>query len=325
MSVKIGVADGFRLEVDFAMEKQFFAEAGFELTVCNCKSEDEIIEQLADCQIHCTVAGPYNEKVLRALPQLKGIVRYGIGLDTINVPLATELGIQVCNEPAYCVEDVATHAFAMIMDLSRKLTFYTTELRRGNWGFSKGYAARRIENRTVGLVGFGAIARRLKEMLTPWNVKFLVYDPFLDEKAIAAGGAEKVEIHRLMEEADIISIHCPLTEETRHLFNAEAFVKMKPQALLVNTSRGPVIDTLALAQAINEGQIYAAALDVMEQEPISPEHPLCALSQVVLSPHGAHFSEESFLILRQSVAAQALQIARGERPAYLFNKSLWKD
>jgi len=323
MSAVVGLADGFMLgNIDYAFEKKFLGEKNIEFRVFNCKNEDEIIAQLSGCDIQLLVAAPYSRRVIEKMPELRALIRYGIGVDTIDVSFASERNIMICNDPVYCVEDVATHAFAMIFDLLRKLSFHDKKIRKGIWSFASGYPARRIQGRQVGLIGCGNIGKKLLEMLRPFEVKALIYDPHLDAAQIASLGAKKASLDELLEGSDIVSVHCPLNDTTRHLISEAQLSMMKPSAMIVNTSRGAIIDNDALALAIEKGVICAAALDVMEQEPLPANHPLCGLDQVVLTPHAAHYTEEAFSILRRDVMEMAAQIAEGEAPKYLYNKAL---
>jgi D-3-phosphoglycerate dehydrogenase len=328
MSILAGLADGFRLgDIDFSFEKNFFGSKNIGFEVFDCRDEAEVIRNLSECDIQLLVAAPYTRTVIEKMPKLKALIRYGIGVDTIDVACATEFGIMVCNEPAYCVEDVATHAFALIFDLFRKLSFFDKEIRKGVWGFANGYAAKRIQGRRVGLVGCGNIGKRLLEMLRPFEVDAVIYDPYLGEAAIASinanlnMSAKKVSLEELLKTSDIVSIHCPLNNSTRHLISRPQFTMMKSTAMLVNTSRGAIVDNAALVQAIEEGMICAAGLDVMEQEPLPTDHPFCRLDQVVLTPHAAHYTEEAFTALRRSVAEMAVAVAEGKTPKFLYNRA----
>lgn len=320
MGGKVGFADAFRLGIDFDMERERFSAAGIEFEAYDCRSEGDIIKQMRDCDVHILVAAPYTRRVLESLPGLKGICRFGIGVDTIDIAAASELGIKVCNDTAYCLEEVAMHAFALILDLYRKTALLDRSVRGGAWKFSAGYEARNLMGATVGLLGCGNIARILIGFLKPFHCRVLVYDPFLDAEEVAARGGEKVELDRLLEESDVVSVHCHLTPETRHMLAEEQFRRMKKDAFLVNVSRGPIVDTLALARAVQDGEICGAGLDVHEEEPLSEGHPLRSLDSVILTPHAAHYSNKAFTTIRHSMIEQAIAVLNGEMPRYLFNQ-----
>lgn len=320
MSFRVGFTDAFRLGIDFDLERERFAAAGIEFEAFDCQSEEDILRQMQDFDVHILVAAPYTKRVLEGLPQLKGLCRFGIGVDTIDVEAASALGIKVCNDTGYCVEEVAMHAMALILDLYRKLTLLDRSIRGGQWRFSAGYEAKNLMGATVGLLGCGSIARILIGFLQPFHCRILVYDPFLDAETVAERGGEKVELERLLAESDVVSIHCHLTPQTRHMLSTEQFRQMKPEAFLVNVSRGGIVDTRALVQALEEGRLCGAGLDVHEEEPLGAGHPLRTMEQVILTPHAAHYSGKAFSTIRSSMVEQAIAISQGEIPRYLFNR-----
>lgn len=320
MSFKVGFTDSYQLGIDFAYEKERFASAGIEFEAFDCRSEDDIIEKMQDCDVHILVAAPYTERVINSLPKLKGLCRFGIGVDSIDVPAATARGIKVCNDTGYCLEEVATHAFALMLDLFRKTSLLDRLVRSGTWKWSAGYEARNLTGITVGLVGCGNIARYLISFLAPFKCRVIAFDPFLDAEAVAARGAEKVSLDELIEQSDVISIHCHLTKDTYHMFGAEEFKKMKKDAFIVNVSRGPIIDTRALAEAIENGEICGAGLDTHEEEPLSMDHPIRKVDRVILTPHSAHYSNQAFATLRMHMVDQAIAVCEGTMPQFLFNR-----
>lgn len=320
MGFKVGFADAFRLGIDFAYEKERFQKANMEFEVFDCYTEDDILEKMQDCDVHILVAAPYTKRVIDGLPRLKGLCRFGIGVDSIDIPAATKRGIMVCNDTGYCLEEVATHAFALILDLFRKTTLLDRSVRRGEWKWSAGYEARNLTGITVGLAGCGNIARYLIGFLKPFRCRVIAFDPFLDAETLAARGAEKVSFDELLEQSDVISVHCHLTEETRHMFDAAAFRKMRKGSFLVNVSRGALIDTYALADAICVGKLQGAGLDTHESEPLAEDHPLRAMDTVILTPHSAHYSSRAFETLRMHMVDQAIAVLEGTIPQFLFNR-----
>lgn len=320
MRYKIGIADPFRLgEKEFELERDMLKDYDVDFLKFNCLTEEDIINQMSECDICLVVSSPFTRRVIEALPKCKGILRYGIGLDNVDVAAATERKVQVCYEPAYCVEDVATHAFIMMLDLSKKISMLDKEVRAGNWGFSIGYPARRLQGKTIGLLGFGNIAQRLAELVQVFNMDIVTFDPFVSNETTSKKGIRKVEFEELLAVSDFISIHCPLTESTRHLLSTEQFSKMRPTAFVINTSRGPIIDTNALVQALEAGKICGAGLDVHENEPLNKEHPLCKMNNVILTPHAGFYTEEAFFRLRTSIIEQTIAILKSEKPAYIAN------
>ena len=280
MGFKVGFTDAFRLGIDFAYEKERFQKVGIEFETFNCYTEDDVLEKMQDCDIHILVAAPY-----------------------------------------YCLEEeVATHAFALILDLFRKTSLLDRSVRSGEWKWSVGYEARNLTGITVGLAGCGNIARYLIRFLKPFRCRVIAFDPFLDAATIAARGAEKVSFNELLEQSDVISVHCHLTDETRHMFDAAAFRRMKKNSFIVNVSRGALIDTYALADAIRIGDLQGAGLDTHESEPLALDHPLRSIDSVILTPHSAHYSSKAFETLRMHMVDQAIAVLEGTMPQFLFNR-----
>ena len=325
MSIIYGVADAKRLgEEKFLEEKALLAGNGIELQAFNCLTEDEMIEQMGNCGLIGVVSTPVTRRAMTSLPELKGLFRYGIGVDNIDIPSATQLGIPVCYQPKYCVEDVAGQAFTMLLSLARKVTLLDREIRNGNWSFKAGYPSHRLQGKTLGLAGFGNIARRLAKMAGIFDMEIITYDPYIPDEYIVSMKAKKIDFDELLEKSDFLSIHTPLTPDTRHLFSDAQFAKMKPSAFLINTSRGPVVDTEALIRALQNGLICGAGLDVHENEPLTPDHPLCRMRQVILTPHSGFYTEEAFLELRMSIAQQAADLIQGRKPQYIINPDVLK-
>ena len=258
--------------------------AGIELACKKCTSPEEVEEFAQDADLVWMFgANPgLTAEVLKRLPKCKGIFRSGSGLDALPVAAAEELGIEVMNTPDSIAESVAEHAVALLFALVRRIVHYDRAVRAGNWEGPAGLNWH-ISGRTLGLVGYGRIARRVEEMVAGFRMKVLHYDPFVPDS---------MELDELLKVSDYVSLHCPLTEETRNLIDARRLGLMKPGALLVNTSRGPVVDEPALTEALKKGAIAGAALDVLCDEPPAKDHPLFALDNVILTPHIAAFSAD---------------------------------
>lgn len=322
MSIQIAIADAPRLgQLDFNYERSLLKDYDAELSIHNCNTKEEILGELKDKDIICLVSSIFNAEIINELTKCKALMRYGIGVDMIDIEAATQRGILVCNEPHYSVDDVALHTVTMILALTKKVCLLDKEIRRGNWGFQKGYTVNRLTDKTVGMIGFGHIARRVKELLAPFGVKYLVYDPFLSAVAAENSGVTLVStLEELLGNSDFVSIHCPLTNETRHFIGKEQFNKMKPNAFIINTSRGPIINQKDLVQALEDKKIRGAGLDVYEEEPLKSTDPLCQFDNVILTPHSAFYSEESVLQLRTSIMNQVISVIKGEKPIYLINK-----
>ena len=260
-----------------------------------------------------------SRSVIENLTKCRSIIRLGIGYDTVDVEAATEQGIVVCNAPTYCVEDVAEHALALLLGAVRHLARQDRWIRAGRWDRTGARPARRMKGRTLGFISFGRIARALAERLTGFGMRLLAYDPFLDEQTMGQFGVGKVELADLLREADFISVHCPLTPQTHHLLGSRELALIKPGAFLVNTSRGPIIDEEALIQALSEGRLWGAGLDVMEEEPLPPESPLRSMENVTLTPHVGANSEESVTELYQTGIRIAIDVCNGRWPESVVN------
>ena len=242
-----------------------------------------------------------------------------MGVDPIDLRAATDLGIIVANVPDYCVDEVAIQTVALLMALIRKVTFFHQKVTSGEWDFRQGRPIHRIRAKTMGLVGCGRIGTEVAKIVSSLGVKVLTFDPYIQK---AEGGIELVDLDTFLEKADFISIHCPLNESTRHLIGKEAFQKMKRRPLLVNTSRGPIIDERALAEALRAGLVSGAGIDVMEKEPPDPQHPLLKMENVIFSPHIAFYSEESMRELNRRTAEAVADVLQGKRPRSVVNREV---
>jgi len=251
--------------------------------------------------------------VLAELDSLQVVGRSGIGVDNIDVAAAEREGIVVVNVPDYCIDEVSTHALALALACLRRLDSYDEAIEGGTWDWALGRPIRRLAGSTVGLVSFGAIARRLASKLQGFDLSVVAYDPYVPAYRMADFGVEKVGFEELLAESGIVSIHAPLTDETRGLFDAEAFEAMREDAVLVNTARGPIVEEDALVDALDSGAIDSAGLDVREEEPPG-ESPLHGRDDVVLTPHVAWYSEASRTELGRTVAADVGRVLRGEDP-----------
>ena len=249
--------------------------------------------------------------VIEQLKRCRCVVRLGIGYDNIDVVAATEQGILVCNVPTYCVDDVADHTLALLMDGVRRIARQDRWIRAGRWDRTGARPARRTKGCTLGFVAFGRIARALAERVSGFGMTLLAYDPYVDAETIARYGAQKVELDELLRRADFISVHCPLTDETHHLLSAREFSLMKEGVFIVNTSRGPVIDESALVETLRSGKVWGAGLDVFEHEPLPLDSPLREFDTVTFTPHVGANSEESVADLYRTGCQIAIDVCNG--------------
>ena len=288
----------------------------------SCRSEEQVIEAAAEADALLVQYAPITRRVIDSLKKCRVIGRYGIGVDMIDVEAATQRRIPVVNVPEYCVEEVSDHTLALMLAAVRKILLLHGSTAEGRWDFSVAAPLPRIRDLTVGLLALGKIARRVAEKLRGFGCAIIAHDPFADPQAAAVLGVQLVDLKTLLERSDIISIHAPLTKETRHLFDREAFRRMKRSAWIVNTSRGGLIDESDLNLALDQELIAGAALDVLEEEPVSKNNPLVGRKNVLLTPHSAFYSAASLLDLQILTARGVAQVLRGEKPDYLVNREV---
>ncbi len=300
-------------------EARVLAEVGARLLVAQTGSEEELVKLAPQADAILTCFAHVTPKVIRAGERLQVVGRYGIGVDNIAVDEATRLGIPVTNVPAYCLDEVAEHALAFLLALARHVCSYDTAVRTGNWDLKTGMPIFRMNGRTLGILGFGKIGQTLAAKARGLGLRLIAYDPFLPDAVFSQNHTEKVGLEELFERADFISVHMPLTPDTRHMVSTPLLRKMKPTAFLVNTSRGGVIDQAALLLALQEGWLAGAGLDVFEPERLPPDHPLLHAPNLLTTPHVAFYSEESVVELEVKAAQNVAAILAGHRPAAVVN------
>jgi len=306
----------------FPLDEDGIERAGGRIRRVACRDMAERIDAVRDADVMVVRNAQITEAFCAAVPRLVGMVRTGIGLDTIDIPAATRHGICVAHVPDFCYDDVADAAWTLILALERKVRQADRLVRDGIWEQNILLPMHRLRGRLLGLVGFGNIARRVADRGRAFGLGVLAADPYLDESAMAAAGAEKVSLEDLFSRADIISLHTPLTAETRGMIGASLLARMKPGAIVINTSRGPVIDEPALIDALRAGRIGGAGLDVLAKEPPAKDHPMFHMDNVVLSPHAASTTVEALDELAVKVSRQIVQFLRGEWPTYLANPAV---
>jgi D-3-phosphoglycerate dehydrogenase len=305
----------FPLEV----ERDILARVGVEIVPAACKSEAETIAACRDAHAILTASAPFTRRVIAELAEALVICRYGIGVDTVDVPAATEDGIIVANVPDFCFDQVADTAMSLILSVPRKVTYLSGLIRQGVYNRELAKPIHNFRGATLGLVAFGNIARNVVGKAVPFGFRILAYDPYVTPEGIQQYPVTLVDFGTLLRESDIISVHAPLTDKTRHLFNEAAFRRMKPSAYFINVGRGPVHDQTALFRALKEGWIAGAGLDVLEQEPPNRDDPILTLDNVVFTPHYASYTEEAYHELRVKTAENAAAVLRGEFPKYVYN------
>jgi len=252
-------------------------------------------------------------EVIEAADSLKVVGRAGIGMDNIAVRAAVAAGVTAVNVPDYSVEEVSTHTFALMLACLRRIPTFDRSVKRGEWKWAVGQPIRRLAGSTVGLVAFGKLASRFAAKLRGFDIDVIAYDPYAPEYRMGDLGVESVTLETLLGDSDIVSLHAPLTDETRGMIDADALDRMHDDALLVNTARGGLVDEAALYDALISGDLGGAGLDVRKPEPPG-DSPLHDLDSVVCSPHVAWYSEESRVELTQTVAEDVIRVLRGEEP-----------
>lgn len=304
------------------LEREVLEKAGAEMVLAQCRTEEEVIEAARDADGIINQYAPISRKVIESLENCKVISRYGIGVNTVDLEAATEKGIIVGNVTDYCLDEVSDHAMALLLASARKVAEYTQAVKSGNWDFKVGVPIYRLRGRVLGLVGLGNIPQTLAKKAQAFGLKVIASDPFIPEAVAEALNVELVSLEELSERSDFISVHAPLNAHTEGMISTDQFDRMKKEAFIINTARGPVIDEKALIEALQNGKIAGAALDVVEVEPIDPDNPMLKMDNVILNPHVAFYSEESRDELQRKTAENVADVLSGFYPTYLVNKTV---
>lgn len=300
---------------DLDIERSILDEVDAEVIHADVSTEDALLEGHTDADVIMSQFVPITTDTISTFPSLQAIGRYGIGVDTVDVEAAAGHGIQVINVPDYCISEVSTHAVGLILAMTRNIPQYSDQVKAGKWDWKTGQPIHSLENQVLGLVGFGKIPRRVREKIRGFDMDVVTYDPFVSAEECEQRGVDKVGFGRLLDISDVVSVHAPLTDDTRQMFDVQAFETMKPSAYLVNTARGGIIDTDALHTALSTGEIAGAGLDVLPNEPPGDEEKdLIGLDSVITTPHVSWYSEESIIRLRRTLAEDVVQILRGQEP-----------
>jgi len=284
---------------------------------------DELIARTRDADALVVVFSPVTRAVMSALEGLKTVVRTGVGYDVIDVPAATELGVIVVNIPDLWVREVANHALALLLAWNRKIPTLDRQVRAGVWAGGVPGGAGALHGETVGIVGLGNIGSAFARRVAALETKVIACDPYVDDARFAALGVERVSLEALAQRADYVSVHTLLNAETRHLIDEKFFRRMKPTAILINTSRGPVVDEQALTRALHDGRLAGAALDVWEDEPIAHDNPLLAMDNVIATPHAAYFSTAAVAAIPRRCGEEIARVLTGQRPLNVVNPDVY--
>jgi D-3-phosphoglycerate dehydrogenase len=306
---------------DLAIEEAFLNAHGIRLVSRQCKTEAELIELCGDAAVVITQFARVNANVVAALRHARAIVRYGIGVDNIDLGAARARAIPVCNVPDYCIDEVADQTLAFILATTRQVVTHTDHLRAGQWGLATPMSGMKaLRDLTVGVVGFGRIGREVVKRLLAFKCVVQVFDPVVPAAEIEKSGARAAGFEALLAKAEVLTLHCPSTPQTRRLMNRGTLAKLKPGAIFINVSRGDLADPEALVDALQRGHLSGAALDVFDPEPIPAEHPIRTLANVLLAPHIASCSVPAVTKLRETVANLAVAAMRGESLTTIVNE-----
>jgi D-3-phosphoglycerate dehydrogenase len=301
-------------------DNAIFAPLGAKVIAGRCKTPEDVIALVREADCVITGFAPINAAVISTMKKVRVIVRYGIGYDNVDVMAAAKAGIPVCNLPDYCINEVADHTLALILASTRAIVPHCVDIRSGGWRLAVPIETMRtLCNLTVGLIGFGRIGREVAARLKPFKCRILVFDPAVDSAVIRKAGFEPSGMDEMLAASDLVSLHCPSTPKTRGLINRETLSKMKKGALLINASRGNLVNTTDLIEALQTGRLSGAALDVVNPEPIPKDCPLLTMNNVILSPHTASVSVQAEENMRTSASQIAASALRGEKLRNVVN------
>lgn len=306
----------------FVAENEVLNPLGIELTFEQCKTEEDLIAKCKDADALLNQYAPISRKVIESLENCKVISRYGVGYNTVDIDAATEKGIIVGNVTDYCLDEVSDHAMALLLNCARKVTLLNNSVKSGTWNYNVAKPVFRLRGRILGLVGFGNIPQTVARKAQAFGLNVVAYDPFVPEKVALNQNVTLVTLDELLESSDFVSVHVPLNKATEHMISHDQFNKMRKEAFIVNTARGPIIDEAALIQALQEGKISGAGLDVLETEPVAKDNPLLKMDNVIINPHSAFYSKEAEYELQRKTAQNVADVLSGFYPTYLVNKAV---
>jgi D-3-phosphoglycerate dehydrogenase len=307
------------------IERTILARAGAEMLVPTTGAQDELVALAPQADAILVNWNDCKANIIKAAAKCIVIVRYGVGVDNIEIPAATERGIIVCNVPDYCMDEVSNEAMAMLLAGARRLVHYDRAIRARVWGVKVGMPFPRVRGLTLGIIGFGRIGKTVAPKAQAFGLRVLVNDPYIDQKEITNSGCTPASFETLLRESDFVTLHVPLTPETNGLINERALRLMKPTAWLINTARGPVVDTTALYKVMKEGHLAGAGLDVFPQEPPSWDDPIFTLPNTIFTPHSAFYSEGSLQELLTKGATGVAEALSGKLPANIINPEVLKQ
>ena len=285
------------------------------------KGARELAQLMTNADAIIVAQAPITRQVLTSMPNCKAVVRYGVGVDTLDLEAATECGVVCAHAPDFCLEEVANHTLMLLLAAAKRLPVLDRSIRSKGWLPNPMGPVPHFHGQTMGLIACGNIARAFAQRCRALSLKVLGHDPYLDDGTAREAGIKLVDLDDLLARSDFISVHLPLTEKTRHMVNADVLAKMKSTAILINTSRGPVVDEVALIDALEKGVIAGAGLDVFEVEPL-PHSPLTTMDNVVLTPHVASTSDFAQELIARRVGESVVDVLSGHWPRFVANKGI---
>lgn len=306
---------------DLSVESAIIQQAGFSLQAWKeKKAAAELPPLVAEADAVITQFAPITAEVIASMQRARVIVRYGIGVDNVDLAAAAARRIPVCNVPDYCIDEVADHTLAFILATTRQVVPNTLHVRNGHWGLATSLESlKTLKHLTVGLVGFGRIGQEVASRLKAFKCRILVFDPVVPAATVTAAGAVHATLADVLSQSDVLSLHCPSTAQTRGLLNSERLSQTKAGVAVINLARGDLIDPAALTSALQSGHVSAAALDVFNPEPIPADHPIRSMPNVILASHIASASVPAVKKLRETAANLAVMALRGERLPNVVN------
>jgi D-3-phosphoglycerate dehydrogenase len=307
---------------DFSHELAEIAAVGAEFRATRSRHEDELIDNLREADVVLVTMAPITRRVIENLHRCHAVVRYGVGVDNVDLEAASECGIVVAHVVDFCTEEVSNHALLLLLACAKRLLFQDRAMREGHWPRGPLLGLPPIFGQTLGIVGLGNIGCALARKAQALGLEVVAYDPYVEPRLAEQGNVRLGSLRELLQQSDYLSVNAPLTAETHHLIGAEELALMKPTAVLVNTARGALVDEEALVEALRSGRIAAAGLDVFEKEPLPPDSALRQLDNVILTPHSAGYSEAAMRKVRVEVGKAAADVLAGRWPKYVANPSV---
>ena len=300
-------------------ERKILGEIGAELVVLDDPSPESIRTNARDADALLNTYSPIDRETIEQFEKVKIIARYGIGVDNVDLEAARERGVVVTNVPDYCVDEVADHTLTLLLAVARKVVIGNAHVMGGGWGIDPVRPIHRLRGQTLGLVGFGNIARAVASRARALGLEVLTFDPYVKDDVLEAQGAVRAgSMDEVLSAADIVSVHVPLLPETSGLIGAEAIKKMRPGAIMLNTSRGPIVDVDAVVAALREGRLGGVGLDVFPSEPPDAAT-FRGIGNLVVTPHSAFYSDEAITESQTKAANNIVAVLRGEQPKYRVN------